>query len=324
MHSKPQPEAKASVFPQARRGRLSAWVQRVPMWVRRVGVPVVLALSTAGCAGTVHGFLAPAGLVATDQRSLLIEVTLITLIVVVPVLVLTPWLVWRFRRRADNSAEYDPRWEFSWTMEILAWGVPILIVIALSWLLWVRTHQLDPYRPIASSTKPLQVDVVGLDWKWLFIYPAQHTASVNELVIPTDRPVHLTLTSDTVMQSLLIPKLAGQIYAMPGMRTQLYLEANHAGQFRGENTQYNGRGFQQQKFSTIAMPAAAFTRWQQQARSSGKRLDCAAYAALAKPSLNVQPTAYRDVDPQLFRWILTKYHGGPAPSCHTFTRENDR
>ena len=277
-------------------------------------LPLAVMALLSGCS-LEHGFLHPHGRVAHDERTLFFEVIALTLIVVVPVLVGTPWLLWRYRRGKNNNAAYKPKWTFSWTLEILAWGVPILIVAVLGVMVWINSHKLDPYRPLPSNQKPLTVQVIGLDWKWLFIYPDQHVASVNQLVIPTGRPVHLEMTSDTVMLSLLIPRLAGQIYAMAGMKTQQWLQADQPGNFRGENTQYNGFGFQKQKFRTIATAPASFESWIDKVRASGQSLDCPTYKQLARPSNVDKPRFYRSVTPGLFSWVIHKYVLHPAPAC---------
>lgn len=252
---------------------------------------------------------------AHDERSLFFDVLVLTLIVVVPVLAGTPWLLWRYRRRRGNRADYRPGWTFSWPLELLAWGVPIVIVAVLGVLVWTRSHQLDPYRPLPSGQTPLTVQVVGLDWKWLFIYPAQHIATVDQLALPAGRPVHLELTSDTVMLSLLIPRLAGQIYAMAGMKTQQWLQADTPGRFTGENTQYNGRGFQDQRFHAIAMRPAQFRRWVNTVSRTGTPLDCRRYRQLARASEVDAPRFYRDPAPGLFDWVIAKYRQHPVPRC---------
>lgn len=258
---------------------------------------------------------------ASAEYFLFFLVIALTLVVVVPVLVLTPWLAWRYRRNASKS-EYRPRWEFSKPLEFLIWGVPIAVTAVLVAILWNQAFKLDPYRALPSKSTPLEVQVVGLDWKWLFIYPGQHLATVNELAIPVGRPVHLRLTSDTVMQSLMIPRLAGQIYTMAGMQTQLYLQADHAGRYRGENTQYNGEGFQKQKFHTLAMSDEDFAQWVKRVHQSTEGLDCAAYAGLQKREVVPHPRLYRAVQPGLFDWIIAKYRVHPAPACGTHTPEN--
>lgn len=280
--------------------------------------PLVAAVVLGGCR---DGFLAPGGPIAAAQRLLLLKVFVLTLIVVTPVLVFMPWLLWRYRRGARSSA-YRPRWEFSWPLELLAWGVPVVVVAILGWFLWARTLQLDPYRPLASRRAPLQVQVVGLDWKWLFIYPKQHIASVGQMAVPVGRPVHLTITSDSVMQSLLIPRLGGQIYAMSGMKTQLYLQADHSGRFLGENTQYNGRGFQHQKFHALALSDKAFVAWVAGVRSQGSPLDCRVYHALAVPGVVSAPRYFSRVQPDLFDWIVATHHLYPTPACGAMSAEH--
>lgn len=269
------------------------------------------ALLLAGCSGIGHGsFLHPHGPIAADDRHTLLITVLLMLIVVVPVFILTPLFAWRYRR-GNTRAVYRPRWEFSLPLEILVWGVPVLIVIALGVIVWQQSHRLDPYRPIASASAPLDVQVIGMDWKWLFIYPQEHIATVNELVIPANRPVHMSLTSDTVMQSLLVPELAGQIYAMAGMRTQLNMLASHTGTYLGENTQYNGDGFQKQKFQVHAVSAAQFAHWVEQVRSNGQTLDAARYALLAKPSVLPAPEQFGNVTPGLFYQVIGHF----CPMC---------
>lgn len=251
---------------------------------------------------------------ASGEHSLFFLVIVLTLVVVVPVLVLVPWLAWRYRRNASKSA-YRPRWEFSKPVEIVIWGVPVVVTAVLAVILWHQAYRLDPYRPLSSTASPLEVQVVGLDWKWVFIYPDQRIATVNTLAIPAGRQVHLTLTSDTVMQSLMIPRLAGQIYAMAGMQTQLYLQADHVGQYRGENTQYNGEGFHRQKFQARAMSAKDFEQWVDDVHRSTGTLDCAAYTALQKRDVVAKPRLYSGVQPGLFEWIVGKYRIHPMPGC---------
>ena len=273
-----------------------------------LGLGILLTMS--GCAIQTHSFLQPAGIVAYADRRLLIEVVLLMLIVVAPVLILTPLLIWRYRRKNTHS-NYSPEWEFSVPLEFLVWGIPILIVVAIGYLVWMKTIALDPYRPLASVEKPMEIQVIGLDWKWLFIYPEQNMATVNALVFPADRPVHLTLTSDTVMLSLLIPRLVGQIYAMPGMKTQLNFEADQPGRYLGENTQYNGTGFSQQKFTVQALPAQAFSAWTDQVHKQDNPLTTAAYAKIAQQNLASHPLYFSSVNGSLFASTLAKYHGRP-------------
>ena len=200
-------------------------------------------------------------------------------------------------------------------MEILTWGVPVLVVIALAVPTWQRSHTLDPYRPILGGTPPLEVQVIAMDWKWLFIYPSQGVASLNELVIPSGQPVHLSLTSATVMQSLFIPRLSGQIYAMAGMRTQQYLQADAAGTFNGRNTQFNGDGFQQQAFATRAMSPHAFNDWLANTRRTGQALSCDRYMSLAHEQSTLPAENYRVVTPGLFSAVLAAASHAALPAC---------
>lgn len=267
--------------------------------VTALGLPLLL----GGCAAIQLGVVNHAGPVAAAQWHLYLIVAVVLIFVAGPVLLLVPLIAWHYRRSNKGDA-YRPDWGFSWPLEILVWVPPIGIVIGLSALLWNVTHQLDPYRPLASVQRPLEVQVVALDWKWLFIYPDAGVATVNRLVIPVGRPVHLSLTSGTVMQSLLIPQLAGQIYAMAGMTTQLNLAASRPGVFRGENTQYNGRGFQDQKFDVIAADAAAYERWLARARINGRPLDGAALARITARSVQPAPQVFTRVPPGLFRSMI--------------------
>lgn len=285
---------------------------------RYLGMKRALCLALAGCisgcAPVSLGFLDPAGPVASGQRELFLWVVGLALIVVLPVLVITPWLLWRYRYGQD-AAPYRPRWEYSLPMEILTWGVPVLVVVALGVLTWQRSHSLDPYRPLPGNTQALDIQVIAMDWKWLFIYPQQGVASLNELVIPSGRPVHLTLTSATVMQALLIPRLSGQIYAMAGMRTQQYLQADAVGSFSGHNTQFNGDGFQKQAFGVRSLPPEQFAAWLDGARHSAQPLDCQRYLGLAQHPSTLAAQRYREAAPGLFMAVLDAAREAALPSC---------
>jgi len=261
------------------------------------------ALAVSACTGAGSGFMNPDGPVSATERTMFFEIATTTLIVVVPVFVLTPWLLWRYRR-SRASKNYAPDWESSAALEWVIWGIPVLIVIALAFFVWIRTHQLDPYRPISASGQPVEIQVVALDWKWLFIYPQAGVASVDEMAIPAGRPVELKLTSATVMQSFHIPRLGGQVYVMAGMTTRLALRADHTGTFPGRNTQYNGEGFARQRFEVKALPAAQFDHWIGEARTRGRPLDKDAFLKLAKPSTPASPVFYSRVEPKIFRQIL--------------------
>ncbi|WP_246683015.1 COX aromatic rich motif-containing protein [Methylobacterium sp. WL9] len=267
-------------------------------------------LPLGGCGVLDHGFLNAAGPVADETRSLFLLVCFILIFVAGPVLVLTPIFAWHYRL-ANTKSAYRPQWGFNWPLEGLIWIPPALIVVVLAVLLWRDTHRLDPYRPLASAQAPVEVQAVALDWKWLFIYPDEGVASVDELVFPAERPVHLSLTSGTVMQSFFVPRLGGQIYAMAGMTTQLNLAASEPGRFLGENTQFNGIGFQNQKFAVLAQTADGYAAWLAQARASGKTLDRHAFKTLSARSTLAEPIRFGSVAPGLFPAILTLDNPGP-------------
>ena len=205
-----------------------------------------------------QSFLQPMGPVAEEQFSHLIRVVGITMIVILPVLLGVPFILWRYRYSKPRG-DYTPEWEFSKKLEYALWGVPVLVVAVLASWLWYSTDKLDPYETLGPD--PLQVQAIGLDWKWLFIYPEEGIATVDELVVPVGRPVEITLTTDTVMQSLLIAPLTGQIYAMPGMTTKLNFSATRTGEAEGENTQFNGNGFGRQKFTVRALAPKDYASW---------------------------------------------------------------
>jgi cytochrome o ubiquinol oxidase subunit 2 len=231
------------------------WAASLRLRPRALLTPLLLALlMLGGCSSYGHlTFLDPKGPISAAERTHFYVVNLILTIVVLPVLVLTPIFAWRYRYR-NASARYTPRWEFWWPLEIEIWAVPLGIVIMLAIWLTHDTVGLDPYVPVssqvpASSDPPLRVEVVGYDWKWLFVYPDEGIASIGELAVPAGRELAFDLTSDTVLQSFVVPALGSQIYAMPGMVTHLHLVAKAPGSFLGENTQYNGEGFEKQKSS---------------------------------------------------------------------------
>ena len=283
-------------------------------YARRTVAVRALALASvsfllAGCHMPGLGLFDPAGPVAAEDRHILIVVVLIMAIVVAPVFVMTPLFAWRYRL-GNKRAAYRPKWSFSWTIEAFIWGIPIAIVATLGVNLWRETHRLDPYRAIASPLPALQIEAVGLNWKWLFIYPEQNIATINELGFPADRPVHVSITSDTVMQSLFIPQLAGQIYGMAGMTTQLNLKADGPGTFVGENTQFSGTRFQDQKFVAKALSNTEFGQWVAHAKSAGTLLDAATYAGVAEKSPVPKPVYFTPVEPHLFAHILDHYRTG--------------
>ena len=290
----------------------------------------LVALAVSGpVMGASDSFMDPQGPIAAVQKTHMLRATWLILIAVIPVLVLVPLIAWRYRRRRNSAATYAPNWDFSAPLEFLMWGVPVAIVVVLSFYLWKATHRLDPYAAPFGEGPAVQVQVVGLDWKWLFIYPDLGIASVGEMGMPVGRQVALTLTTDTVMQSFMIPALAGQIYAMPGMTTQLHLVADTPGVMQGENTQYNGRGFTGQKFETRAMTQDDFDGWVDTVRANGILLDPDTYRTLAMRTDRAEVQAalgtekmpdtalyFRLDDGDLFHTILGRYHSGTALAVH--------
>ena len=270
-------------------------------------VPPAAVLS--GCDWVVMN---PAGDVAMQQAHLVTVSTLLMLLIIVPVMGLTVWFAWAYRA-ASTTAVYQPEWDHSTKLELVIWSAPLAIIIALGSITWLATHLLDPYRPLtrldaqhafAADARPINVEVVALDWKWLFIYPEQHIASVNELVLPEGRQVRFRITSSTVMNSFYVPALAGQIYAMPGMETRLHAVFNRTGSFSGLSANFSGPGFSHMHFAARSVTASGFDAWVAGARQSGASLDRATYLALDRPSEHVPVVHYAQVAPDLFDAVV--------------------
>ena len=266
----------------------------------------VLTLATASLLGGCHAsLLEPAGKIAADEKHLIIVATLLMLIVVVPVIILTLVFAWKYRA-SNTSATYMPNWSYSHRIEAVVWAVPIAIILVLATITWKTTHELDPYKPLESSVKPIEIEVVSLDWKWLFIYPEQHIATVNEIHFPAGTPVNFKITSDTVMNVFFIPQLGSQIYAMAGMQTQVNLIADQPGVFDGLSTNFSGAGFPDMKFTATASSQAEFDAWVAKVRASGNKLGLDNYADLAKPSSKAPVKYFSFVEPVLFAAVLDK------------------
>jgi cytochrome o ubiquinol oxidase subunit II len=282
-------------------------------WPRRSGLVPWLVICAAVLVASCQpaGVLDPQGPIASAQRLLLINSTAIMLVVVVPVILATLGFAWWYRSSNASASRSDDR-EFEGRIEFVTWSIPALIVILLGGVMWIGTHQLDPRAPIPAHAKPLQVEVVALDWKWLFIYPDQGIAAVNQLVVPVGTPVNFRLTSATVMNSFFVPQLGSQIYTMGGMTTHLNLLAAETGEYPGFSANFSGDGFAWMRFVAKAVPAGDFAAWVKQVRGTGSALDNAAYAALAKPSEAVPPTTYRSVEPKLFDRIIDQTVSGPG------------
>jgi cytochrome o ubiquinol oxidase subunit 2 len=264
------------------------------------------ALTVSGCGLSEAPMLDPKGPITLIERDLLFTAFGLMLIVVIPVFIMAFVFVWWYRPVSKHDV-YKPDWGYSVWMDGLVWLVPAAIVIALGTLVWDYTHRLDPYNSIDPDKHPLEVQVVAQDWKWLFLYPEQEVAVVNELVFPSERPLSLKITSDTVMNSFLIPALGGQIYAMAGMETRLHLLADEPGKFRGRNMQYSGSGFANQYFEARAVSNEDFEAWVAKVRQSPDRLNAVAYEELAKPSELHPVTYYAAFEPDLFAGIIAKY-----------------
>jgi cytochrome o ubiquinol oxidase subunit 2 len=275
----------------------------------------LLALLLAGCG---QGVLDPKGPVGAAERTLLIDSVAIMLAIVVPTIAATLGFAWWFRA-SNNRALHLPDWAFSGRIELVTWSVPLLTIMLLGGVAYVAAHDLDPYRALAIAMPPLEVQVVSLDWKWLFLYPRQGIASVNALTIPAGRPVHFTLTSSSVMNAFFIPQLGSMIYTMSGMASQLNLSADHPGRFHGLSAHLSGDGFSDMHFEVRAVTPEQFDAWVAATRRgegahAGGVLDPAAYTALAVQSVVAAPFTYRDVDPALFSRIVSlQQQPGPGP-----------
>ncbi|WBX93789.1 ubiquinol oxidase subunit II [Pseudoxanthomonas mexicana] len=258
--------------------------------------------------------LNPAGDIAARQGHLIVVATVLMLIVIVPVIALTFWFAWRYRA-ANTRANYKPDWDHSTQLELVIWGVPLLIIIALGAVTWIGTHLLDPYRPLGrigegrpvpADVKPLEVQVVALDWKWLFVYPEYGVASVNQMAAPVDRPITFRLTSSSTMNAFYVPALAGMIYTMPAMETKLHAVMNKEGEYEGFSSHYSGEGFSHMRFRFHALSDQGFDRWIAEARKEGKALTRAEYLQLEVPSSREPARLYASVDPGLFDAVVNR------------------
>lgn len=283
-------------------------------------LPLIGTLLLSGCNMTL---LDPKGQVGLDERNLIITATLLMLLVVVPVIIMTFLFAWKYRA-SNTDAVYTPKWSHSTKIEIAVWAVPVLIIVALGYVTYKSTHALDPYKPLESDVKPITIEVVALDWKWLFIYPEQGIATVNKIVFPAHTPINFKITSDAVMNSFFIPALGGQIYAMAGMQTKLHLIANQNAEMDGISANYSGAGFTGMKFKATATTQEEFDAWVSEVKKAPKKLEQAEYAALAKQSQNNPVELYSSVTPNLFQIIVDKYEGmKPGKPVHHEKKEKE-
>ena len=277
---------------------------------RRVLASLVSCAALSGCRMSI---LDPKGPIGAQEKVILLDSLAVMLVIVIPTLVACLGFAWWFRA-SNAKARFRPDFTYSGRVELIVWSIPILTITFLGGLIWIGSYQLDPKHPIASHAAPIEVQVVSLDWKWLFIYPAQGIASVNQLVAPAGAPIHFSLTSASVLNAFFVPQLGSQIYVMNGMVTQLNLQADRPGVFFGESAHFSGDGFSDMNFQVRALPAADFARWAQAAQSAGPMLDGLAYARLARPSQKVAPFTYRMVQPGLFQAIASqRIAPGPGP-----------
>ena len=247
--------------------------------------------------------LSPKGDVGMHERTLILVALALMCVVVIPTIVLTLVFAWRYRA-SNTKATYAPKWSHSNAIEVVMWSIPCIIVLILGVITWTSTHELDPYRPLDSKAKPVTIQAVSLDWKWLFIYPDYGVASVNQIALPVNVPVNFEITSGSVMNAFFIPRLGSQVYAMAGMETQLHLIAREPGTYTGLSSNYSGAGFSDMHFDAVATSADGFKAWIAKAKAASGTLDTAAYQSLLEPSRKVPVSYYGSVAPDMFGYIL--------------------
>ena len=260
--------------------------------------------------------LQPAGPISRTEDELLAITFWMMFSVLVPVFVMTAWFSWQYRA-SNKKANYAPNWDASPKIEATIWLFPALVVLLLASITWVYTHRLDPYKPLNTNIQPLDIQVVALDWKWLFIYPEQKVAAVNELVIPVNRPISFKITSDTVMNTFFIPRLGGQIFAMAGMQSELHLMADKPGRYFGENTQFSGSGFPYQNFEVIVGTEQQFEAWVHKMSQSSQQLTLQQFQSLARPSSRHPVTYYSSVESDLFKEVIHKNTNSHKSTPHS-------
>ena len=273
---------------------------------RRLIAAAVLPLLAGGCN---RGILDPVGPVGSAEKTILINSTAIMLAIIIPTMIATVAVAWWFRR-GNEKAVSRPDWEYSGAIELVVWAIPAMTIMLLGGIAWIGSHQLDPAKPLKSDKAPINVQVVSLDWKWLFIYPDQHIATVNQLVIPAGTPVNFRLTSATVWNTFFVPQMGSMIYTMPRMAVRLNLQADRIGVFPGRSAHFSGDGFPGMEFNVHSVPPEQFAAWTQAAHAGGQVLAARAYAQLSKPTSYVRPMTYSNVATGQFDAIVT----GRAPA----------
>lgn len=271
-----------------------------------------LVLSLSGC-GTSLSTMMPVGPVGETERNITIFTIGLMMFVLIPIVALTLGIAWRYRKSNTDSV-YTPDWDHSWVAEIFIWGGPLVILVILGVMTWISTHDLDPYKAIDSDAKPVEIRAVATDWKWLFIYPNEDVASVNEFAFPKDVPLNIRLTSNSVMNAFMIQRMGTQIFAMSGMQTKLHLMSHETGNFDGGNYQYNGHGFAKNRFVAKAMTEAEYQQWLDKARAQGKPMDMSKFKQFAKPSVVKDPIYFAPVSSGLFTDVIGQFHAPEGPA----------
>lgn len=266
---------------------------------------ILISLLLTGCGAEV---LNPHGPVARDEKHLLITAFCLMLVIVIPVIIFTLLIAYRYRA-SNTKAKYTPDWCHSNKLEAIWWTIPIIIISILATITWITTHQLDPYRPLNSDVKPVTIEVVSLEWRWVFIYPDQHIATMNYVEFPANTPITFLITSDAPMNSFQIQGLAGQIYAMAGMQTKLHLMADDIGTYNGRSVSFSGDGFTNMMFEAKAVNQSDFNAWVKSVQQSPNKLTLDAYNQLVPPSKDTSVHLYSSVDDNLFQDIIMKYMG---------------
>ncbi|ANS41472.1 cytochrome o ubiquinol oxidase subunit II [Serratia plymuthica] len=282
---------------------------RLKKYNKSIGMLSLIA-STVMLSGCNMVLMNPKGAIGVEQRTLIITAIALMLIVVIPVIFMAFAFAWKYRA-SNKDAKYSPNWSHSNKIEAVVWTIPIIIIAILGTITWKTTHELDPFKPIVTDKKPMTIEVVSLDWKWLFIYPEQGIATVNELAFPKDVPVEFKITSNSVMNSFFIPQLGGQIYAMAGMQTKLHLIGNEAGKYDGISSSFSGRGFSGMKFTAIVTPTEGdFDQWVAKVKESSNNLNATSdFNKLAEPSENNPVEYFSSVKPNLFKETIGKFMG---------------
>jgi len=264
---------------------------------------IVVMVALTGCDAVMFN---PKGVIAYQERNLIFTALGLMMIVVVPTFILTFIFAWRYRE-SNKDAKYDPKFTHSTVVEVVCWGVPMIICVILGTIIWRTTHELDPYKPLDSDVKPVTIQVVALDWKWLFIYPEQKIATVNFVEFPVNVPVNFRITSDAPMNSFWLPQISGQIYAMAGMQTKLHMMATEKGDYNGNGASYSGAGFSGMKFVARVVNQQQFDNWVQEVRQSSNNLTGAEYLELVKPSENDQVKYYGQVRDKLYEDVMMQF-----------------